>query len=319
MQMKPLVTVLMPVYNAEKYLSEAIDSILTQTYKNIEFLIINDGSTDNSESIILDYQSKNSTIVYIKNETNMKLIATLNKGVRMAKGKYILRMDADDISKPFRIENQVEYMETHPAVGVCGSFFTVFGEGINKPYIVKRPLGNNNIKASMLFTNAIGHPNVIIRRSVMINNGVFYDKRFFRIEDWGLWTELMPYCDFDNLPYSVLNYRRTSTQETALAVDDPQTGIYRKLLLGENLKINDIHGSDKQVECLLSFLLDEHKTMTNNDLENAMMLLKEYSKLGKAYKKEVIDYVWSRAKHNKRICLVMFKMFGSSLILDKLC
>lgn len=319
MQMNPLVTVLMPVYNAEKYLSEAIDSILVQTYKNIEFLIINDGSTDRSESIILDYQSKNSKIVYVKNETNIKLIETLNKGVRMANGKYIVRMDADDISKPSRIEKQVEYMETHPTVGVCGSFFTVFGEGINKPYIVKRPLGNKNIKASMLFTNAIGHPNVIIRRSVMINNGVFYDKRFFRIEDWGLWTELMPYCDFGNLPYSVLNYRRTSTQQTALAVDDPQNRIYRKLLLGENLKINDIHGSDKQVECLLSFLQDEHKTMTNNDLENAMMLLKEYSKLGEAYKKEVIDYVWLRAKHNKRICLVMFKMFGFSLILDKLC
>ena len=100
MQMNPLVTVLMPVYNAEKYLSEAIDSILAQTYKNIEFLIINDGSTDRSESIIWDYQSRNSKIVYVKNETNMKLIATLNKGVKMANGKYIVRMDADDISKP---------------------------------------------------------------------------------------------------------------------------------------------------------------------------------------------------------------------------
>lgn len=319
MQTNPLVTVLMPVYNAEKYLSEAIDSILAQTYKNFEFLIINDGSTDRSESIILDYQSKNPKIVYVKNETNIKLIETLNKGVRMANGKYIVRMDADDISKPSRIEKQVEYMEAHPTVGVCGSYFTVFGEGINKPYIVKRPLGNNNIKASMLFTNAIGHPNVIIRRSVMINNGVFYDKRFFRIEDWGLWTELMPYCDFGNLPCSILNYRRSSTQETALAIDDPQTKNYRKLLLGENLKINEIHGSDNQIDCLLSFLQDEHKTMTNKDLENAMRLLKEYSKLGKAYKKEVIDYVWSRAKHNYRICLVMFKMFGFSLIMDKLC
>lgn len=319
MQMKPLVTVLMPVYNAEKYLSEAIDSILTQTYKNIEFLIINDGSTDNSESIILDYQSKNSTIVYIKNETNMKLIATLNKGVRMAKGKYIVRMDADDISKPFRIEKQVEYMESHPSVGVCGSFFTVFGEGINKPYIVKRPLNNYNIKASMLFTNAIGHPNVIIRRSVMVDNDLFYDKRFYRIEDWGLWTELMPYCDFGNLPCSVLYYRRTSTQETALGTNDPHSRTYRIRLLEENLKINNITGSKREIECLMSFLQSKQLSMTNKDKENAMRLLKEYSKLGKTYKKVVLDYVWSKAKHDRRICVLMFKIFGFSLIFSKLC
>lgn len=318
-QMNPLVTVLMPVYNAEKYLSEAIDSILAQTYKNIEFMIINDGSTDRSESIILDYQSRNSKIVYVKNETNIKLIATLNKGVKMANGKYIVRMDADDISKPFRIEKQVEYMESHPSVGVCGSFFTVFGEGINKPYIIKRPLGNINIKASMLFTNAIGHPNVIIRRSVMIDNDIFYDKRFYRIEDWGLWTQLIPCCDFGNLPYSVLEYRRTPTQETALETADPQSRIYRKRLLEENLIINKIIGSERQIDCLLSFLQNDHKTMTNKDLENAMRILKEYSNLGYAYKKVVVDYVWSRAKRNKRVCLMMFKMFGFSLILDKLC
>lgn len=315
----PLVTVLMPVYNAEKYLSEAIDSILAQTYKNIEFLIINDGSTDNSESVILDYQSKNPIIVYVKNETNMKLIATLNKGVGMARGKYIVRMDADDISKPFRIEKQVEYMESHPSVGVCGSFFTVFGEGLNKPYIVKRPLGNNHIKASMLFTNAIGHPNVIIRRSVMIENKVFYDKRFYRIEDWGLWTELMLYCDFGNLPYSVLDYRRTPTQETALGTGDPQSRTYRKRLLEENLKSNNILGFEKQIESLLSFLQGEYQTMTSKDLEDAMRILKEYSKIGKTYKKVVVDYVWARAKHDKRVCLIMFKTFGFSLILDKLC
>lgn len=319
MQMNPLVTVLMPVYNAEKYLSEAIDSILAQTYKNIEFLIINDGSTDNSESIILDYQSNISKIVYVKNETNMKLIATLNKGLRMANGKYIVRMDADDISKPFRIERQVEYMESHPEIGVCGSYFTVFGEGINKPYIIKRPLGNYNIKASMLFTNAIGHPNVIIRRSVMIDNGVFYDKRLYRIEDWGLWTELMPYCDFANLPYSVLDYRRTSTQETALGVKNPQSRSYRKLLLEKNLKINKILVSQNQLESLLSFVRCEDEEMTNKEMEEALNILKEYSKLGGAYKKVVIDYVWSRAKHNKRVCLMMLKKIGFSLILNKLC
>lgn len=304
-QKNPLVTVLMPVYNAEKYLSAAIDSILAQTYTNIEFLIINDGSTDNSESIIKEYLSKNVMIVYVKNESNIKLIATLNKGVGIAKGKYIVRMDADDISKSFRIEKQVEYMEKHPNVGVCGSYFTVFGEEIKKSYTVRRPLGNQEIKASMLFTNALGHPNVIIRRSVMMDNHVFYNNRFYRIEDWGLWTELMPYCDFGNLPCSVLNYRRTKDQETALGAKEPQTRIYRKLLLAENLRVNKIDFTEKQLECLLSFLLSEE--MNLKDLEVVVDVLKRYSLLGKAYRKVVADYLWSRCKHSMKLFLVMLK------------
>lgn len=316
-QKNPLVTVLMPVYNAEKYLSAAIDSILVQTYTNIELLIINDGSTDNSEYIIKKYLSKNKMIVYVKNETNIKLIATLNKGVRIAKGKYIVRMDADDISKPFRIEKQVEYMETHPNVGVCGSYFTVFGEEIKKSYTVQRPLGNQKIKASMLFTNALGHPNVIIRRSVMIDNHVLYNKRFYRIEDWGLWTELMPYCDFGNLPCSVLDYRRTNAQETALAANDPQTRIYRKLLLAENLKLNKLACTEKQLECLLSFLLSEE--MNLNDMEVAVDVLKRYSMLGKAWRKVVADYLWSRAKHSIKLFLVVLEKMGFVFIQNKLC
>ena len=106
---KPLVSVLMAVYNGEKYLLEAIESILNQTYTNFEFLIINDGSTDSTEEIILSYSDQR--IRYIKNEQNLKLIASLNKGLDLAKGKYIARMDADDISLPDRLEKQVNFLE----------------------------------------------------------------------------------------------------------------------------------------------------------------------------------------------------------------
>src|ERR1017187_7276972 len=122
----PYITVLMPVYNAAPFLREAIDSILNQTFKNFELLIINDGSTDNCEEIILTY--KDPRIRYIKNETNIKLISTLNKGIKLSKGKYIVRMDADDISFPDRIEKQVNYMETNPAIALCGTWFSSFGD-----------------------------------------------------------------------------------------------------------------------------------------------------------------------------------------------
>ena len=108
----PLITVLMPVYNGEKYLQQAIESILKQTFTDFEFLIINDGSTDNSENIILSYDD--SRIRYIKNEENLRLIRTLNKGIELAKGKYIARMDCDDISLPYRFEKQLKEFQNNP-------------------------------------------------------------------------------------------------------------------------------------------------------------------------------------------------------------
>src|SRR5688572_768328 len=114
----PLISVLMPVYNAGPYLKESIESVLAQTYDNFEFLIINDGSTDSSEKEILSYNDVR--IHYVKCETNSGLIATLNQGLALATGKYIVRMDADDICRPQRFEKQVRFMENHPEIGICG-------------------------------------------------------------------------------------------------------------------------------------------------------------------------------------------------------
>ena len=104
--MKPILTVLMPVYNSEKYLAEAIESILSQSYTDFEFLIINDGSTDRSETIIKSYNDKR--IIYIKNKSNLGLIKTLNKGISLVKTKYLARMDSDDKSHPERLKKQIQ-------------------------------------------------------------------------------------------------------------------------------------------------------------------------------------------------------------------
>ena len=206
-----LVSVLMPVYNADKYVFEAIWSILNQTYTDFEFIIINDGSTDNSEKIIQGFHDPR--IVYVRNESNIRLVATLNKGIKMARGKYIMRMDADDISVADRIQEQVSFMEKNPDVGVCGSFLSVFGTSI-KPYISKRPEKDKDIRNSLLVMNSLGHPNVMIRKSVMIDNNIWYDEKFYRMEDWGLWVSLMPYCKFYNIQSSLLHYRYVSTSES---------------------------------------------------------------------------------------------------------
>jgi len=115
----PAVSVVMPVYNGEKYLRESIDSILNQTYTDYEFIIVNDGSNDKTEEIILSYND--NRIRYIKNEKNLQIVKSLNRGIELAKGRYIARMDADDISLPRRFEKQITFMENNLEIGVCGT------------------------------------------------------------------------------------------------------------------------------------------------------------------------------------------------------
>ena len=121
----PKVTVLMPVYNARFYLSKAISSIINQTFKDFEFLIFNDGSTDNSADIIYSYNDRR--IRFFNSEQNFGYVYHLNYGIEIAKGEYIARMDADDISFPTRLEKQVAFMDKNPEVGVCGTWFKIYG------------------------------------------------------------------------------------------------------------------------------------------------------------------------------------------------
>jgi glycosyltransferase involved in cell wall biosynthesis len=119
----PRISVVMSVYNGEKYLRQAIESILQQTYTDFEFIIIDDGSTDSSREIIQSYDDKRIRLVI--NEQNIGLTKSLNKGIRLAKGEFIARMDADDISLPQRFEKQVAYLDSHPEVGVLGTYANI--------------------------------------------------------------------------------------------------------------------------------------------------------------------------------------------------
>jgi len=193
----------MPVYNGEKFLNEAIGSILNQTYSYFEFIIINDGSTDRTEDIILSYED--SRIRYVKNETNLQIVKALNKGISLAKGKYIARMDADDVSMPRRLEVQLEYMQAHTEITVCGSYLQVYGQ---PKHIWKPPLNNEAIKARLLFDCCLYHPTVIFKRDVLIANQG-YSISFAGAEDYELWGRLSGISSvyFANIPEVLLHYR----------------------------------------------------------------------------------------------------------------
>lgn len=199
----PLVSVLMPVYNGEKYIKEAMDSILNQTYADFEFLIINDGSTDTTEQIIKSYED--SRIRYKKNETNLKLIATLNKGIELCIGKYIVRMDADDISALDRIEKQVAFIEENPDVGLCGTWFTSFDQ--NSQGLSQYKEQHDEILFKMLYQCHFCHPSLIIRKKVFEELEIPFDKNFIHAEDYELYFRLSTKWKFHNLQESLIKYR----------------------------------------------------------------------------------------------------------------
>lgn len=200
---QPMVTVLMPVYNAEKYLAEAIESVLGQTYGDFEFLIINDGSTDTSADIIKGYTD--DRIRYVINEENIALISTLNKGIAVAKGKYIARMDADDICESNRLETQIRFMEANTDVGVCGSWFQSIGGASNS--IAKYPTTDFLIRYTALYQCPFCHPTVMLRTSVLKEHNLLYSKDYPHAEDYEFWLQLSRVTKMANIPESLLQYR----------------------------------------------------------------------------------------------------------------
>ncbi|HAT4122599.1 glycosyltransferase family 2 protein [Clostridium perfringens] len=215
-----LVSVVMSVYNGEKYLKEAIESILNQTYKNIEFIIIDDGSTDESLNIIKEYLVDNR-VKLLENVSNKGLIYSLNKGIEESKGKYIIRMDCDDISNLNRIEKQVKYMEKNNQTILLGSSVNFILEGI--PLLKKKILSQGDyekIKIITMFQSTFSHPSIILRREYLIKNNLRYEEKYKNAEDYGLWTNIIPYANVSNLKESLLNYRVVKSSVTRKANKD---------------------------------------------------------------------------------------------------
>ncbi len=180
----------MPVYNAERFLAEAIDSILNQTYKDFEFIIINDGSTDRSEEIIKSYHD--DRIVYVKNGKNLKLIKTLNKGIDLARGKFIARMDADDVSLPDRFERQMKVFEEHPEIDfINGRAYNIneAGESIGQEWY--GPVQPDTIRYINVFCCIICHPSVMIKASLLKAYKYSDNKMALHTEDYDLWARLL--------------------------------------------------------------------------------------------------------------------------------
>ncbi len=205
----PKVSVIMPVYNGEQYLREAIDSILAQTFTDFEFLIINDCSCDSTKEIIQSYPD--SRIVYLENESNLGVAKSLNRGLALAKGDYIARMDADDISLPKRLEKQVAYMEKHPEIDVLATQVQNFGE---KNSHVPTGLSHHTLKVTLLFNTCLCHPTVMFRNSAFTEGELYYNEQFSKLEDYALWAKLCQSHQFGCCNEILFQYRIHKNQVT---------------------------------------------------------------------------------------------------------
>jgi glycosyltransferase involved in cell wall biosynthesis len=184
----PKVSVILPVYNAEKYLKEAIDSILNQTYTDFELILINDGSTDGSQEIIDNY--KDHRIVHISNEINKGLIYSLNKAIDFAKGKYIARMDADDIALPQRFEKQVEYLEK-TNISILATKVKLIdenGETLHDWDDDAKNITAVQIKNFLLKDNCVAHPTIMGKTAVFKKYKYQYNQKYS--EDYDLWLRI---------------------------------------------------------------------------------------------------------------------------------
>lgn len=199
----PLVSVILPVYNAQDYLKESIDCILNQSYENIEFIIINDGSKDNSEKIILSYSDPRIKYIY---QDNCGLAGTLNVGLSLAKGKYIARQDQDDISLVNRIKKQVEFLEKNSSVVLLGTHAKIFSESSNELKFHDHATHPAILKFDLLFDNPFVHSSVMFRKKDIDLVGNYNEDRSF-FEDFELWSRFSEKGSVANLSEVLVEYR----------------------------------------------------------------------------------------------------------------
>jgi glycosyltransferase involved in cell wall biosynthesis len=224
----PKISVIMPVYNGRKFLKEAIFSVLNQTEKDFELIIVDDGSTDSSANIAKSFAD--DRIKFFEKE-HSGLIDTLNFGIKKARGEFIARMDADDISEPNRFAEELKFFKEHPNYALVGSFATAINESGEATREMDYPPADwNAVKKYSLLHNPFIHPSVMVKKSILDKAGA-YRKPFRNIEDYELWTRIMYRYPSGNIPKPLLRYRMHEGQVTKRAnIQMRMRGILVRLL-----------------------------------------------------------------------------------------
>ena len=207
---KALVSIVIPVHNGEKYIKEAIDSCINQTYKNIEVIVVDDKSEDNTLKILKEYGEK-ITVIPVEKQDGLGNV--INIGIRASKGKYIARMDADDIMYPTRLEKQVEYLESNPKCVAIGGQIDIIDENSKVTDHREYAIEDRDIKKNRFLFQPFAHPAVTLRKSTVEDIGL-YPENMWKVEDVKFFLILSTKGEFHNLEDTVLKYRMTFKTES---------------------------------------------------------------------------------------------------------
>lgn len=240
-----LVSVIMSIYSEkERWLKESIDSVLNQSYTNFEFIIINDNPERKlNTSILNNFKLIDKRIIVINNQKNFGLTKSLNIGLKIAKGEYIARMDADDICNLNRLKKQVFFLELHKDIGFCGSYVKLFSDDLsifNKKLMY--PVNDKQIRVQMLFSNALAHPTIMLRKALfMKNNALNYNESLKRAQDYDIWSRALVFTKGFNMPEFLLDYRISVSQISSLGKKEQNSvaNLVRKGNLNSILNVTD--------------------------------------------------------------------------------
>jgi glycosyltransferase involved in cell wall biosynthesis len=286
----PTISVIMPVFNAEKYIHEAIESILNQTFTDFEFIIINDGSSDASQSIILGY--KDPRIKLFNNDFNMGLVFSLNKGIRYAKGKYIARMDADDISLPDRFETQLAYLEQYNDYALVGSSAIAINEKADELFPIK--VAVKNLAVELFWKNPIVHSSVMGRKEIFAK--YYYNSDYYTAEDYYLWSQISLEYPVANIERPLMKYR-VHNESISVQKSVQQEACVQNIYL--------FHLSNLGLTNLSSEQIDLHYRLIRNKVN--------HDHLGKRELWHILNWICLLRSSNNRLKVYNITYFNSKL------
>ena len=302
MENPPLVSVIVCAYNAEQYIDESISSIINQSYKNLEIIVINDGSTDLTLSHLEKISKLDKRIKIISNKYNLGFINSLNIGLGCFSGKYIARMDADDIAKPSWIEKIVTYLEKNDHITAMGSYLEIIVEKecgiIGSKYktgdIWKNPLLHNDICEAMLFYNPIHNNTMIMRANVYREHKLIFNKDYPYTEDYKFWSEVSRLGCLANYPEALVKYRLHGNQ-TSSVYNHKQNEVAKKIKrenityylnkIGIDIKVInsvsllEIYHVDKSNKVLKSILYEMYMSLDKYTITSLLHFIKYHLEL----------------------------------------
>jgi glycosyltransferase involved in cell wall biosynthesis len=295
----PKVSVILPVFNGNLHLSQAIGSILNQTFKNIELIIIDDGSTDDSLSIIKNYGD--SRIVLLEHEKNLGLIAALNNGIDHAQSEYIARMDSDDISLPTRLEMQAHFLDQNPSIGVCGTWLQCFGDSHKKWKNYTLPEHHDAIVVNLIFRNPLAHSTVMMRKALIDQYHLRYDPFYIHSEDYDFWVKFSKFTKLANFPAILLKYRLH--QNRISIISQKKMELRKKVLFQIWKNLFQTYGmpytsDDLETHFLMSYMNQnlnrEQIQKIEKWLTRILTMLKQNKKLSSIELEKAVGYMWHK-------------------------